>query len=214
MDQSDKEGSDGSKIFKSAEEFETAVIANGLVLFFGGFDTSSTTASALCWFLAKHPEVQETLYEEIRDAIEANDNSEYLDYDTVQTLPYLDGIISFIFISYFISSFQYFTNVQSIQKTISYLLFPGVITESLRLYPLGHLERTCVKEYTFKGTDTPVTIKPGTIVQCPTVAMMRDEKYFEDPLTFNPSRWKKEEAGRNPFLHFTFGKNIHIFRWS
>ena len=103
MDQSDKEGSDGSKIFKSAEEFETAVIANGLVLFFGGFDTSSTTASALCWFLAKHPEVQETLYEEIRDAIEANDNSEYLDYDTVQTLPYLDGIISFIFlILYFI----------------------------------------------------------------------------------------------------------------
>jgi len=171
MDQSDKEGSDGSKIFKSQEEFETAVVANGLVLFFGGFDTSSTTASVLCWFLAKHPEVQETLYEEIRDAIEANDNSEYLDYDTVQTLPYLDG----------------------------------VITESLRLYPLGHLERTCVKEYTFKGTDTPVTIKPGTIVQCPTVAMMRDEKYFEDPLTFNPSRWNKEEAGRNPFLHFTFG---------
>ena len=112
MDQSDKEGSDGSKIFKSAEEFETAVIANGLVLFFGGFDTSSTTASALCWFLAKHPEVQETLYEEIRDAIEANDNSEYLDYDTVQTLPYLDGIISFIFISYFISSLHYFTNFQ------------------------------------------------------------------------------------------------------
>ena len=42
--------------------------------------------------------------------------------------------------------------IKPIQKTNLYLLFPGVITESLRLYPLGHLERTCVKEYTFKGT--------------------------------------------------------------
>ena len=130
MDQSDKEGSDGSKIFKSQEEFETAVVANGLVLFFGGFDTSSTTASVLCWFLAKHPEVQETLYEEIRDAIEANDNSEYLDYDTVQTLPYLDGIISFIFISYFISFFKYFYfllifNTENLNTEICTCFFQG-----------------------------------------------------------------------------------------
>ena len=76
--------------------------------------------------------------------------------------------------------------------------------ESTRLYPLGHLERLCRKEYTFKGTNT--TIKPGTLVIIPTVNMMKDSKYFEDPLKFDPTRWNKEgESKKNPFLHFTFG---------
>ena len=37
--------------------------------------------------------------------------------------------------------------------------------------------------------------------------MIRDEKYYEDPLTFDPTRWTKENvAARNPYLHMTFGK--------
>ena len=78
--------------------------------------------------------------------------------------------------------------------------------ESTRLHPIGHLERLCRKEYTFKGTNT--TIKPGTLVMIPTVNMMKDSKYFEDPLKFDPTRWSKEgESTKNPFLHFTFGKD-------
>ena len=78
--------------------------------------------------------------------------------------------------------------------------------ETLRCYPLGHLERTCAKEYTFRGTN--VTIKPGTLVQMPTVKMMKDEKYYEDPLNFDPTRWSKDsDSAKNPFLLFTFGKH-------
>ena len=77
--------------------------------------------------------------------------------------------------------------------------------EATRLYPLGHLERLCVKEYTFKGTD--VTVKPGVLVQVPSVTMMRDPDFFDDPLTFDPCRWSKEEtANRNPYYHFAFGE--------
>lgn len=89
--QLEKEGGDGKKIFKDQEDLETAIIANIIVLFFGGFDTSSTTASTTVWFLAKNPEVQEALYEEIKEAIEANGGSQHLDYDTVQNMPYLEG---------------------------------------------------------------------------------------------------------------------------
>ena len=70
---------------------ETALVANGLVLFFGGFDTSSTTTSAIAWFLVNNPHVQEALYNEVKDAIDDNNGSEHLDYDTIQGLPYLEG---------------------------------------------------------------------------------------------------------------------------
>ena len=91
MGKGEKQVGDGSKIFQSQEELETAIVSNGLLLLIGGFDTSSDTAAALIWYLVKNPEVQEALYEEIKEAIEANDMSQYLDYDTIQTLPYLDG---------------------------------------------------------------------------------------------------------------------------
>lgn len=169
-DQLEKEGGDGKKIFKDNEDLEGAIIANILVLFFGGFDTSSTTASTTVWYLAQNQDVQEALYEEIREAIEANGGSQHLDYDTVQNMPYLEGVLN----------------------------------ENFRMYPLGHLERTCTKEYTIRGTN--VTIKPGTLVQVPTVSMMRDSEFFEDPDTFDPLRWGKDEPARkNPYLLHTFG---------
>ena len=84
--------------------------------------------------------------------------------------------------------------------------------ESTRLHPIGHLERLCRKEYTFKGTNT--TIKPGTLVMIPTVNMMKDSKYFKDPLKFDPTRWSKEgESTKNPFLHFTFGNDTYYCLW-
>ena len=67
-------------------------MANGLVLLLAGFDTSSTTGSAIAWFLVKNPDVQEALYNEVRDAIEENGGSQYLDYDTIQNLQYLEGL--------------------------------------------------------------------------------------------------------------------------
>ena len=71
---------------------EQAIVANGLVLLLAGFDTSSTTGSAIVWFLVKNPDVQEALYNEVRDAIEENGGSPYLDYDTIQNLQYLEGL--------------------------------------------------------------------------------------------------------------------------
>ncbi len=73
------------------EELETILIANVIVLFFSGFDTTSTTASVALAFLAKYPDVQEKLFQEINDALEENESSD-LDYETVQELPYLDMV--------------------------------------------------------------------------------------------------------------------------
>ena len=44
--QGDIEGENGEKIFKDEADLERAIVANILILFIGGFDTSSTMASA------------------------------------------------------------------------------------------------------------------------------------------------------------------------
>ena len=40
--------------------------------------------------LAFHPEVQEKVYEEIREAVDDNDGSVNLDYDSISKLTYLE----------------------------------------------------------------------------------------------------------------------------
>ena len=76
--------------------------------------------------------------------------------------------------------------------------------ETLRLYPLGNLERRCAREYRVAGTNA--VVKPGTMVQIPGYNMMRDPEYFDNPLDFDPTRWSRErQANQSPYLLMTFG---------
>ena len=49
----------------SEEEMEMYLIANLFVLFIAGFDTSSTIMTIAIYFLAKNPDIQDKLLEEI-----------------------------------------------------------------------------------------------------------------------------------------------------
>ncbi len=61
------------------DDIEMLLIANTVVLFFAGFDTSSSALTMTLAYLATNPDVQEKLYQEINDAVQAkdNDNIEY-----------------------------------------------------------------------------------------------------------------------------------------
>ena len=50
----------------SDDELETMVIANGILVFFVGNDTTSTGMSIILFFLANHQEVQDKVYEELK----------------------------------------------------------------------------------------------------------------------------------------------------
>ena len=65
---------------------------------------------------------------------------------------------------------------------------PGVVMEGLRLYPIGHLSRVCVKEYTFK--DVGVTVKPGTQVMVPSITMMRYAQVSTQPFSYFHILWE------------------------
>ena len=75
------------------DKIEVFLIAQLLLLFFAGMDTSASILAVVMYALAKNPEVQERLFDEINDALAQSADGE-LDYNTTQTLPYMDMVIN------------------------------------------------------------------------------------------------------------------------
>ena len=75
------------------DKVEAMLISNLIMLFFAGMDTSSAILAVLMYCMAKNPVVQEQHYDEIKDALGQSDDCE-LDYNTIQTLPYLDMVVN------------------------------------------------------------------------------------------------------------------------
>lgn len=69
------------------------IIAQCFLFFAAGFDTASTLISFLMYELALNQNIQQKLYEEIREVNE-NLNGSRLSYDTLPKLKYLDQVIS------------------------------------------------------------------------------------------------------------------------
>ena len=97
-DQFDKDatingGSKSNKPVFSQSEFLDVIIANAFLLFFAGFDTVSTGMAQVVYCLAKNAKVQDQLYDEIMEAIEKSDGKKGLQYNTIQSLPYLEMVV-------------------------------------------------------------------------------------------------------------------------
>jgi len=52
---------------------EEMIAAQGVIFFAAGFETTASTLSTLSYNLAKHPEIQEKLFLEIQEAMDASD---------------------------------------------------------------------------------------------------------------------------------------------
>ncbi|GMR44774.1 hypothetical protein PMAYCL1PPCAC_14969, partial [Pristionchus mayeri] len=67
------------------------IVSNAWALFFAGYETTSTALAFASYLLGKHPEIQQTLFEEITSTFEDN---ETIDYERVMKLPYLHAVFS------------------------------------------------------------------------------------------------------------------------
>ena len=56
-----------------------------------GFETTSNTLTTLCLNLAKHPQVLDSLLEEVDEVIERFDG--VVNHETINDMPYLDACI-------------------------------------------------------------------------------------------------------------------------
>lgn len=77
---------------KQRELTDDDLVAQALIFFFAGFDTSSTLMSFMSLELAINPDVQQTLQTEIDDALRKSD--ENITYEAILKLKYLDQVVS------------------------------------------------------------------------------------------------------------------------
>ena len=71
------------------------MVSNTLLLFFAGLENGASNMAITCWLLAKNPDIQERLYQEVQEAIANNSGitSQHLDYNYLQNnMPYLEGM--------------------------------------------------------------------------------------------------------------------------
>lgn len=69
-----------------------------------------------------------------------------------------------------------------------------VIDETLRKYPIAPtLMRECTKDYKIAGTNK--VIPKGTSIFLPVLGLQRDPEIYENPMEFNPDRFKNSSNG-------------------
>ena len=66
------------------------MIAQAIIFFVAGYDTTATTLTWCCYELALNPESQERLYGEIKSAMDSDGD---FDYDRIAKLEYLDSVV-------------------------------------------------------------------------------------------------------------------------
>jgi len=67
------------------------IVANAWVFLLGGFETTANTLTYCCYLLAKHPDIQQRVYEEIVQHVQIGQD---LEFDVLSQLIYLDQVIS------------------------------------------------------------------------------------------------------------------------
>jgi len=81
----------------------------------------------------------------------------------------------------------------------------AVVREAMRLYPPAHeIRREPTADVDIAGYRVP----EGSLIILPTWVMHRDDRFWEDPETFQPSRWldgEEPETNRPDFAYFPFG---------
>jgi len=67
-------------------------VAQALTFLIAGYETSSSTLTFALYELSRHPEIQQSLREEILQVLSKHDGK--LTYDSIQSMSYLDRVVS------------------------------------------------------------------------------------------------------------------------
>ncbi|KAI0517787.1 cytochrome P450 [Xylaria bambusicola] len=141
------------------EEFMTMLCAQMRLLFFAGYDSTSSTLTSMCYLIWRHPDVLAKLRAEHDEVF--GRNTEACPAKIVENPSILNCLP--------------YTN--------------AVIKEVMRLFPPAAGVRQGCKELVLRGNDGMEYPTEGIIVQINHVAMMRNPATWPRPLEFLPERF-------------------------
>jgi cytochrome P450 len=141
----------------------TEVRDNLTALLLAGHDSAAVTLTYAWYELDRHPEIRESVAEEVEAVIGSG-------------LPRTDDF-------------------EALSRT------RNVVRETLRLYPPAWaVNREATETVEIGGYEVP----EATQVMLPQWVLHRDERYWEAPETFDPSRWEGD-PDRPEYVYFPFG---------
>ncbi|CAD0199602.1 unnamed protein product [Chrysodeixis includens] len=179
-----------SSIGKKQHNFEWSdndLVAQAALFLFAGFDTVSTTMAFIVHELAINPECQERLAKEIKEH-DAKNNGQ-IDYNSIQSMEYLDMIVS--------EGLRLWPAAGFMDRTC------------VKDYNLGRPNAKATKDLIV--SDTPelmrvVDIRKGEYVVYPIWAFHRDPNLFPEPDKFIPERFSPQNKDKiKPFSYMPFG---------
>lgn len=186
-----------AKIRKSYKWSDVDLVAQALVFFLGGFETTATLMQACAWELAQNQKVQQTLIDEV-DEIMENLDGKAINYDQLNQMKYLEMVIN-----------------ETLRKWPSFRWISDHRSKIIRKYSncsFRLTSRLCAKDYTMKTDDgNSYTIRKGVELFIPFGSIQNDPKYFKDPENFDPERFN-EENKKNilPGTFLPFGMVIYL----
>jgi cytochrome P450 len=88
------EDTSGQQVFKNTSKYMSVdeLVAQCVIFFLAGYDTTASTLSFASYFLAMNPGIQERLAQEVDEAIKETKGE--LTYEAIQNMKYLDNVIS------------------------------------------------------------------------------------------------------------------------
>ncbi|CAE6444057.1 unnamed protein product [Rhizoctonia solani] len=190
-----KEGADMvEKLLEARDEHGNLLSREVLVvetfgLLFAGSDTTSNSLSAMCFYLAKNPQTQKKLQEELDDHVplkssfndgDSSSPDPVVTYETIKDLPYLNACLK---------------ETMRLHSTVGVGL-PRVV-------PPG-------KTVTIAGQ----TFKAGSAISVPTFVTNRNSIWGQDSEDFRPERWLEDTDGAfgKYYSPFSFGARACIGR--
>jgi len=133
--------------------------------------------------LSNYQDVQQKAFEEVKSIVGLERSPKYEDV----------GKFTYI---------RYFEKTEINQNQINYFKYRDVMKETLRVWPIvSSLPRIYIGNIPYEGYN----FKQNDHVEPFILGLHRNPKYWENPNTFNPERWKDKDSHEGTWIPFSFG---------
>ncbi|XP_017474932.1 PREDICTED: probable cytochrome P450 6g2 [Rhagoletis zephyria] len=173
--EAEKELKEGKKPFILEGD---ALAAQAAIFFSAGFETTSATMSFTMFEMARHPEMQQRLREEIRIALQSNDGK--VTYELIVGLKYMDNVV----------------------KEVLRRYPPLPFIDRVCTPKAGE------KGYSLKEFGIDFDVPKDMPIYVANHAVQMDPRNFKDPEQFNPDRFlpeNKQDNNMNAYIPFGTG---------